>query len=127
MKCSLVVLMGILLMGLGLMSGCAKESQTNGALSVSQLLDAPLYDTQVSIYGEVSLLGELRCPCFELTSGGRAVQVWTVWYDSDVAEGPTVSVNGIQNGDQVIVAGELQTPGEDSLDEFWASRIEKAE
>jgi len=32
-----------------------------GALSVSELLEGPAYDTEVKIYGEVSLLGELFC------------------------------------------------------------------
>ena len=40
------------------------------ALIVSESLENPAYDTEVKIYGEVGLLGQLDCPCFELTSDG---------------------------------------------------------
>ena len=101
---------------------------SEGALmSVSELLEDPLCDSQVNIYGQVSLLGDLRCPCFELTSGGKTVLVGYVWYEGDVAERPAVSVEGIENGDQVIVTGELKPPGADSLSGFWASKIESGQ
>ncbi len=45
------------------------------------------YDTEVVIYGEVSLLGDLFCPCFELTSGGEQVMIW---YDLVVEDGESV-------------------------------------
>jgi hypothetical protein len=48
--------------------------------------------------------------------------------ENDGAEKPAVSVEGVQNGDQVIVTGELKTAGvHSSLNDFWASKIEKAE
>ncbi len=56
-------------------SGC-KIAQPEGTLSISELLKNSVYDTEVKIYGKVSLLGELSCPCFELTSGGEKVLVW---------------------------------------------------
>lgn len=130
MKSNQIILMGILLIGIGLMSGCAKEPQeAEGALSVSELFQNPVYDTEIKIYGQVSLLGELFCPCFELTSGGKKVLVWySLMVEDDGTERPTVSVERIQNGDQVIVTGELKTAGAHrSLDDFWASKIEKAE
>jgi len=40
-------------------------------LTVAELLENSVYDTLVKIHGEVSLLGELLCPCFELTSDGQ--------------------------------------------------------
>ena len=103
--------------------------EPEGALSVSELLEDPTYDVEVSIYGQVSLLGELFCPCFELTSGGEEVMVWYgLMVEDDGAERPAVSVEGVQNGDQVIVTGELKTAGvHSSLNDFWASKIEKAE
>jgi hypothetical protein len=57
-----------------------------------------------------------------LNSGGESVQVWYAWHED---EWPTVSVEGIQNGDVVIVTGELKTVGVDRLNEFAASKIEK--
>ena len=129
MKSKHIILMGILLIGIGLMSGCMKEPRKpEGALSVSELLENPIYDTEVKIYGEVSLLGELFCPCFELTSGGKKLLVsYGLMVEDDGTERPTVSVEGIQNGDQVIVTGELKRAGvHSSLNDFWASEIEKA-
>lgn len=130
MKSKHIILMGILLIGMGLVSGCMKEpGKPEGALSVSELLDNPIYDTEVKIYGQVSLLGELFCPCFELTSGGKKVLVWYgLMVEDDGTERPAVSIEGIQNGDQAIVTGELKTAGvHRSLNDFWASKIEKAE
>jgi hypothetical protein len=119
---------GLLLIGIGLMGGCMKEPlKPEGALSVSELLENPIYDTEVKIYGQVSLLGELFCPCFELTSGGKKILVWYgLMVDDDGTERPAVSVEGIQNGGQVIVTGELKRAGvHSSLHDFWASEIEK--
>lgn len=69
------------------------------------------------------------CPCFELTSGEEKVQVWyDLMVEDDGTERPSVSVQGIENGDPVIVTGELKTEGEHrSLNDFWASNIEKIE
>jgi hypothetical protein len=124
MKTNQIALIGIMLLGMGLVSGCVNEPEPEGALSVSELLAEPVYDTEVTIYGQVSQLGELRCPCFELTSGGKSVMVWYAWYED---EWPTVSVEGIQNGDRVIVSGELKMVGVDRLNEFAASKIERGE
>lgn len=128
MKSKRIILMGILLIGIGLTSGCIKEPQKpEGALSVSELLENPVYDTDVNIYGQVSLLGKLFCPCFELTSGGKELLVWHgLMVEDDGTERPAVSVEGTQNGDQVIVTGELKTAGvHSSLNDFWASKVEK--
>ena len=98
-------------------------------LSVSELMENPIYDTGVRVYGQVSLLGELFCPCFELTSGGKKVVVWYgLMVEDDGTERPAVSVEGIQNGDRVVVTGELKTAGtHTSPNDFWASSIEKAQ
>ena len=129
-KSKRIILMWILIIGIGLLGGCMKGPQEpEGALSVSELLENPIYDTEVKIYGQVSLLGELFCPCFELTSGGRRILVWYgLMVEDDRTERPDVSVEGIQNGDQVIVTGELKTAGaHSSVNDFWASKIEEAE
>jgi hypothetical protein len=122
MKCKHIILAGILLIVLVLLSSCINESKPEGTLSVSELLQNPVYNTEVTIYGKVSLLGEIKCPCFELTSGKESVLVWYAWYEDDLS---TVSVQDIENGDQVIVTGELKPGDTDGLYEFAASRIEK--
>jgi len=102
------------------------EEEPEEALSVAELLENPVYDTEVTIYGNVSLLGELFCPCFELTSGGATVQVW---YDLMVENGgiqrAPVDVQGINNGDKIIVTGELKGEGGThySKGDFWATVI----
>ena len=104
-----------------------EQERPEGMLSVAELLENPVYDTEVKIYGEVSLLGELLCPCFELTSDGETVLVWygLMVEDSGIERAP-VSVEGIENGDWVIVTGELKTEGKHrSLNDFWASNIEE--
>lgn len=107
-------------------SGCVQEAEE--MQSVSQLLQNPVYDTEVKIYGEVSLLGELNCPCFNFTSGGEAMQVWYDAMDEDGVTKPPVSVEGIVNGDWIIVTGELRAGSDnEKLNDFWASSIEESE
>lgn len=116
-----------LLCVLALVAGsCTGQEKPEGTLTVAELLDDPVYDTEVKIYGKVGLLGELNCPCFELTSGGKTLQVWYgLMVEDSGIERASVSVEGIENDDQVIVIGELKTEGEyRSLNDFWASRIE---
>jgi len=96
------------------------------ALSIAELLANPVYDTAVTVYGEVSLLGELFCPCFELNSGGEKIQVWHgLMVENDGTERPAVEVTGINNGDNIIVKGEMK--GENgthySKGDFWAQII----
>lgn len=103
--------------------------ETEEILTVFELLEAPVYDREIMVFGEVNFLGELFCPCFELTSNEKTI---TVWYDlmteDDGTELPAVDVSGIENGDEVIVTGELETEGlYRSLNDFWATDIEKIE
>lgn len=113
-----------LILGAPVFSGCGQSSAEpselpTGPLSVSNLVADPVYGSEVSIHGEVSLLGELRCPCFELTSGGKTAHVWyDLMVDDDGTEWPAVSVEGIENGDTLVVTGELKREGA-----FWASSI----
>jgi len=104
-----------------------ETGKAEGTLSVSELLQNPVYDTEVKVFGKVSLLGQLNCPCFELSSGGDKVQVWyDLMVEDDKTERPAVSVEGIENGDYVIVTGELKTEGiHTALNDFWASNIKK--
>ena len=81
--------------------------------------------TIVGFQGEVSLLGELFCPCFVVSDGGASV---VVWYD--LMEGrepvPVAEVDAIRNGGRVQVKGELQAePDPGSGDPVvWASTID---
>ena len=95
-------------------------------LTVAELLENPVYDKLVKIHGEVSLLGELFCPCFELTSGGQKVQVWyDLMVENDGTERPPTNMHEFNNGDKVIVIGELKGEGGThySKGDFWASDI----
>jgi len=117
-----------ILLILAVTTGCALE-KPEGALTVSEILENPVYDTEVRIYGEVSLLGQLDCPCFELSSSGGKVQVWyDLMVEDDGTERPPASVEGIENGDWVIVMGELKTAGQyRALNDFWAAIVVKIE
>jgi hypothetical protein len=128
-----IVVTAMLLAGLALLCGCDTDKRPEGAVAVSELLESPAMGTEVKVYGEVSLLGELFCSCFELESGGEMVLVWYANMVSDSSAGdgssarPAVSVAGISNGDQVVVTGELSeasAPGK--LLNIWASAIEKS-
>jgi hypothetical protein len=125
------VMLLVTLIGAIFMAGCItpETEQSEENLSVSELLENPVYDTEMTVYGRVSLLGELLCPCFEVTSGGEPVQVWyDLMVEDDGTERPAVSVAGIENGDLVLVTGELKTAGtHHSRNDFWARRIEKIE
>ena len=118
-----------------LMGACANGSSPapgipEDTLSVAELLDNPVYDTEVRIHGELSLLGELFCPCFELTSGEATVEVWyDLMAENDGTQRPLVDVTGINNGDSVIVTGELKGEGGThySKGDFWAKSIETTE
>jgi len=117
----------VVLAAVVLVAGCMGASQKpEGTLSVGELMESPVYDTEVRVYGEVSGLGEFLCPCFILTSDGEALEVW---YDLMVEDSgevrPAVSVDQINNGDWVVVTGELKASGTHvSQDDFWANGIE---
>lgn len=134
MKRILVIALGLIVMAAAAGGGIAwanagsQEVETPGVtLSVSELLENPVYAREVKIYGYVSLLGELFCPCFQLTSGGEEVSVWyDLMAEDDGTQRPSVSVEGIENGDWVIVTGELRpSDGQLPSTTFWASSIEK--
>ncbi|MGC9443853.1 MAG: hypothetical protein ACP5E9_02805 [Candidatus Methanospirareceae archaeon] len=119
------------LVGTLFMVGCIAPGPERpaGTMSVAELLVDPVYDTEVTVYGQVALLGELLCPCFELSSGGETVQVWyDLMVEDDGTERPAVSVDGIENGDWVLVRGELKSAGvHRTANDFWATSIERIE
>jgi hypothetical protein len=101
--------------------------KSEGTLSVCELLENPVYDTDVKVYGKVSALGELLCPCFALTFDEKSIEVWyDMMEEDDQTKRPAVSVEGIENGNMVIVTGELKSgTGTAPSTTFWASNIEK--
>jgi hypothetical protein len=109
--------------------GGDRDETPEGVLSVAEFLDDPVCSTEVTIYGKVTLLGELDCPCFELTSGGETVSVWyDLMVEDDGTQRPAVSVEGIENGDWVTVTGELRhSEGQLRRLVFWASDMGKGE
>ena len=126
MKRKIITIIGILLIST-LFSGCTQEpAKPEGALSVAAMLENPIYDTQIRVYGKVSVLGELFCTCFILQSDGESLHIW---YDTMVEDSgtlrPPINVQDINNGDWVIVIGELKSGGDHySLNDFWAGSIE---
>jgi len=126
MKMNTITLLGILLVAI-LFSGCNREPQKpEGAMSVAELLENPIYDTQTRVYGEVSALGELMCTCFFLQSEEGNLHVWyDTMVENDGTIRPTINVKEINNGDWVVVIGELKSGGNHySLNDFWLSSIE---
>jgi hypothetical protein len=123
------ILYGILLLALVALASCGGASGGSGDVpDVEQVLENPEYHTEIQVSGQVKGLGEVMCACFELVVGDQSI---TVWYDTIIdADGtprPPVSVEGIENGDWVIVSGELNRPGEfTDLYDLWASEITKA-
>lgn len=121
------ILTAVWLTSIVLLGGCAAGGgRPEGTLDVSALLADPVYDMEVKVYGQVSALGELLCPCFMLTSGGETLDVWYgLMVEDDGTERPPVSVEAIQNGDWVVVTGELRwSDGQLPSTTFWANGIE---
>jgi hypothetical protein len=108
-------------------AGCVGE-KTPPYVPTSTPTPAPApTQTEVNVHGDVSALGELFCPCFALTSDGKRLEVWYYMMKEDGGtERPAVSVEGIENGDPVVVTGELRSStGTAPSTTFWASNIEK--
>ena len=127
-RSKLFLLITILSISAILLGACTSKAKPEGTLTAAELLKNPVYDTEVKIYGKVSGLGEFACRCFILASGGETV---TVWYDTMVENDGTlrtpVNVKGINNGDKVIVTGELKGEGgiHYAKGDFWAAIITK--
>jgi hypothetical protein len=107
--------------------GACGPQPPEGAMTAAELLKNPVYETEVQVYGRVGALGELLCPCFILSSGGDGLDVWyDLMVEEDGTVRPEVSVEGIENGDTVVVTGELQSSsGTEPSQTFWATHIER--
>lgn len=127
MKRSITLVLFAMLIGLLLVSGCSGAPQRpEGVLTPDELLDNPVYNKQIRVYGKVSGLGEVMCPCFFLRTGEKTLHVWyDLMVEDDGMERPAVSVAEFDNRDWVIVTGELKPAGQHySLNDFWASGFE---
>ena len=113
----------VLLLVALLMGACTSDAKPEGTLTVTELLENPVYETEVKTYGKVIGLGELACSCFYLSSGGESVLVWyDTMIENDDTLRPPVNVQGINNGDKIIVTGELKGEGgiRYKKGDFWA-------
>ena len=125
MKIIIAILLSLFIIGLSLVA-CIGEEKPEGTVTVAELLQNPVYDTEVRIYGEVRGIGELACTCFPLASGGETVLVWyDTMVENDGTLQPAASVEGINKGDEIIVTGELKGEGgiHYSKGDFWAKVI----
>ena len=92
----------IILISSLILAGCAKEPpRPDGAITSAELLAELVYNIPIDVYGQVNGLGEFECPCFALKSGDEQIYVW---FNMMVEE----DVTGIENGDWIIVSGELK-------------------
>jgi hypothetical protein len=107
-------------------AGCAKKP-----LSVADLLAKPVYDKEVTVYGEVvqsmSCRGEV-CG-FVLSSGDEELIV--LYQPTEITQDESGALRFVELaeiGDMVTVTGELQA-GDGSFPggSFWASSIERME
>ena len=109
-------------------TGCTTEvEKPEGTLSVAELLEDPVYDEEVVIYGRVDILGKVLSPYFELKSGGETIKVYfNMMVEDDGIPRQPVKAEGINNNEWVIVTGELKTEGKyRALNDFWANDIQK--
>jgi hypothetical protein len=110
-----------------LLGSCSTNpQQPTGTLSVSELLDIAPCEAERRVFGEITELGAYRCPCFSLFSDGEKVLVrYDLKLEADGTQEPPLHFEGIENGDWVIVAGELKIKaGNPAAIELWATRIE---
>jgi len=63
MKMKITVLLLLLIIGLSF-TGCIGEEKPEGILTVAELLDDLVYDTEVAVYGKIAGLSELACHVF---------------------------------------------------------------
>jgi hypothetical protein len=103
---------------------CDSPSDT-AYLSVTELMDNPVYDQEISVFGTVYLLNEVNSTSFELRSEGNSIKVWyDMMVEDDETACPGVDVDNIKNGDTVLVSGELKTDGTYRMEnDFWLSEI----
>lgn len=75
MKRKIILVMFVVLSGL-LLSGCGPPKPPEGVLTPDEVLGYRVYNQQIRVYGQINHLGELFCPCFHLSTGGKDLLVW---------------------------------------------------
>ncbi len=117
MRRVLALVFAFVLAGCGLIRGGPPEE----ADTVAAALAGAEAGDVLHVQGEISLLGEMFCPCFQLTSGGASVVVWYGLVDGEGEYGGA-DVSAVANGDHAYVEGELRPdpdPGS-GLPVIWA-------
>lgn len=125
----------LLLVGIAL-PGCLPSNDTppglqglTGVSSVAEAFAIPgeevpeppaVKQTPVEVYGRVGNLGAFFCPCFEMSSEGETVLVRHGLFGEEGYE--DLDVDGLRDGDWIIVAGVLRTSAA-LPPELWAKSI----
>jgi hypothetical protein len=116
----------LIALSLLVVSGCAllDADESDRSVTVGTAVASIQIGDDVHLHGEVSLLGELFCPCFHVSDGEATVVVWYDLMVDDAGEFPAVDVEGIDNGDEVVVAGEYRStdPGT-GYPVIWAEEV----
>ncbi len=95
-----------------------------GAITAGELLENPVYNQEMTVYGEVKYLGDLFCPCFDLDSGNNNLEVWyDLMMEDDTSERTPVQTGHIINGDWIIATGELRSSNTTESKTFWLRSI----
>ena len=116
----------IVVLSLLVVSGCVLRATGDDAdpVVVGTALQTAVVGDELHVYGDISLLGDLFCPCFHLTSEGGTVVVWYDLMVDDRGEAPAVDVEGFRNGDEAVVTGEYRStdPGT-GFPVIWAEAV----
>jgi len=119
-----VVVLGAVLVGVSVWRYAGAPVAPPGTVTTDELLRNPQkYDGQVlKVFGRITDLGHLRCPCFTLD--GKPIVVWYLYNDTNIY--PSQIEGRLQNGDFVVVTARFQY--EPSLGDecvVYAQTIEK--
>lgn len=90
-----------------------------GSIGVDSLLENPVYDTEVFVYGTVSGFEKRPGTSFNLNWEEAALYV-------EMAE-PAAGMKNVENGDWVIVTGELKSRVENGTEPFFLAKLVQTE
>jgi len=108
-------------------STMSKKSVTIPISSVSDVMENPVYEKTISVYGVISELGIRNSKSFKLSSGGKSINVWygMMVYDNRKRQ-PAVDMTGFKNDTVVILTGMLKNKGKYvQKNDFWIISIKK--
>lgn len=106
-----------------------EPSAPPGAISVSELMERPVFDTELKVFGKVSGFGEFLYPCLYLSHGGKKINVWYEFVtDERGMSRPAENISFVENGQWLVVTGELKEETfkteNQNINIFWASSFE---